>query len=87
MLHCIVHCVSVPCRDIACSNESTIGSMSGCDNLVLCGGSASVPRGVVTRVYSLGGDVSDAGCRGGQLVDNVGSSPVCTSDSPNTPYT
>jgi len=53
---------------------------------MLCGGSASVPRGVVTPVYSLNGSLFDQDCRGGQLVDNVGPSPMCASNSPDTPY-
>ena len=70
------------CSDIACSNAVIPNGACG----VLCGGSASILRGFVTRVYSLDGSVSDPGCCGGQLVDNVGPSPVCTSNTPDTPY-
>ena len=85
-----IHHVFVLCRDISCGTQTTTETLTGCSStttsLVLCGGSASIPRGVVTPVYSLGGNVLDQDCRGGQLVDNVGPSPVCASNSPDTPY-
>jgi len=74
------------CRDISCGTQTTTDTVTGCTNLTLCGGSASIPRGVVTPVYSVAGNVSDLGCREGQLVDNVGPSPMCAGDSPDTPY-
>ena len=79
-----------PCSENLCSNTGqNYSRMGGCDDLVdlvLCGGSASVPRGVVTRFIPVSPLVTDINCFDGQLVDDIGPSPVCDSDIPDTLY-
>lgn len=89
----VTNILDIFCSENLCSNTGTnLRHLSGCDkliDLVLCGGSASVPRGVVTRFITISPSATSivlSNCFDGQLVDHMGASPVCDSDIPDTPY-